>query len=94
MEFFLSALFNGEFFGVLFKYLRPRVGKGIYRVTHAVYQACVVESLSLENFIDVVGDRALLPVGNVLLYVLHHLHNFNVCAAVLGALQRAERGRH
>ena len=33
----------------------------------------------------------LLPVCNVALHILKHLHNLDVCAAVLRPLERAER---
>ena len=71
------------------------VGQGIDGVAHAVDQARLVKGLLVEQGLEVVAHLVLvLPVPDGLLHVLKHLHHLDVGAAVPGALQGGQGGRH
>ena len=74
--------------------LLTRVADGVNGVTHTVDQALVVERLAVEQLFEIGGDRVVVrPVAHVLLQILKHLKHLDVCAAVLGTLERSQRRR-
>ena len=77
------------------EHLRARVGNRVDRVTYAVDESLAVEGLAPQQLFQVLRDLALVGrVADLALHVLEHLHDLVVRAAVLRALERAERRRN
>ena len=94
LVFLFLVLFRRQFFGKGFQDVRARVGEGVHRVAHAVYEAGVVICFFIEDLRHKIFEFAAVKVGHVLLDTVEHLAYLDVRAAVLGPLQRAERRRH
>ena len=57
-------------------------------MAHTINQAGVVESILMQQRLEVSGDLFLvLPVPHGLFHVLEHLDDLDIRAAVFGALQ-------
>ena len=62
---------------------------------HSIDQPRVIKRLTVKNLVQIGADFILIvPVMNVLLDVLKHLQNLQVCTAVLRSLQGAQGSRH
>ncbi len=85
------ALLDGQLLHEGLENERPRVGFGVDRVPHPVDQPLVVEDLLVQDLGEV-APHLLLAVGvlDMALDVVHHVHDLQVRAAVLGSLE----GRH
>ena len=91
----LAALGVGKLMHKVLEHHGARVAQGIDRVAHAVDQALAVEGFPVHDLAQVIVHGALVGgVGHVLAHVVHHLHDLDVRAAVLGAFQAAQRRRH
>ena len=92
--FVAASFFFGEPLGKALHDFRARVGDRVHRVPHAVDQTRLVEGILIEQAREVAADFILVrPILDLLLHVLKHPHNLDVCAAVLRPLERAERRR-
>ena len=88
------ALFDGQLLDEALEHLRSRVGDRVYRVSDTVDEAAFVISFLVEYLFEISGDLVVvLPVAHVLFDILHHTHDAQVSAAVLGAFQRAQSRR-
>ena len=88
----LPALFGGQLLDVALEHALARVGQRIDRVAHAVDEALAVEGLAVYDLFKVgLHLVPVLPVAHVGADVLHHLHDLDVGAAVLGPLERGHR---
>ena len=95
LVFLIVALFIGKVFGVGFQNLRARVTQGVNCVAHAVNQAAAVAALPAEDLAQELADLVVVcRILDIFENVVQLVHDLQVCAAVLGALQRADGRRN
>ena len=89
-----AALGVGQLVDKALEHHRARVAQRVDRMAHAVDQALLVERLAVHNAAQIISHGLLVQrVGDVGADVVHHLHDLDVRAAVLGALQAGKRRR-
>ena len=95
VEILLAALGLGQLLHESLEHHGAGVGQRIHRVTHAVDQPLAVKGLPVHDFAKV-GPHLVLVAGvfDIRTDIVHHLHDLDVRAAVLGAFQAGQRRRH
>ena len=85
----------GQLLHIALEHHLAGVAQRIDRVAHAVDEALVVESFTVQQ-LEEVGFHFLVVLGVVqmLADILHHLHDHQVRAAVARAFEGAQRRRH